>query len=448
MIWPDRNLALSVLVPSLLSMLLLVPGSGILWPALIVLDGAILLLALIDLTSLIGPSRLRAGRSCGMTASLGEPQAVEVTIINEGGRPRSLRVQDDLPDTFEADPREFLVRIPARGTATLDARVTPRRRGAFALRRVHVLEQSRWGLWQRSRKLPCETGVRVYPDVRQIARYTLLARRDRLSVIGLRRTRRVGTDHEFERLRDYSEGDEPRRIDWRATARRRRVTVRDYQTSQSQRVIFLIDSGRMMAGDTGGGLSPLDHAFNAMLMLAHVALVRGDQVGLMVYADRVRAYVPPTGGPRRIERLVHAVHDLFPKLVESRHDRAFVDLERRCRKRSMVVMMTNVFDEVGARQVLDHLGNVVGRHLPLGVFLRDADLFALADSGLDPPVDPDSTPEGTLFAPAAAAAMLNWRERVIGSLRQRGVLALDVAPDELTAPLINTYLDVKARHLL
>jgi uncharacterized protein (DUF58 family) len=290
--------------------------------------------------------------------------------------------------------------------------------------------------------------VRVYPDVRQIARYTLLARRDRLSVIGLRRTRRVGTDHEFERLRDYSEGDEPRRIDWRATARRRRVTVRDYQTSQSQRVIFLIDSGRMMAGDTGGGLSPLDHAFNAMLMLAHVALVRGDQVGLMVYADRVRAYVPPTGGPRRIERLVHAVHDLFPKLVESRHDRAFVDLERRCRKRSMVVMMTNVFDEVGARQVLDHLGNVVGRHLPLGVFLRDADLFALADSGLDPPVDPDSTPEGTLFAPAAAAAMLNWRERVIGSLRQRGVLALDVAPDELTAPLINTYLDVKARHLL
>jgi uncharacterized protein (DUF58 family) len=448
MIWPDRNLALAVLVPSLLSMLLLVPGSGVLWPALIVLDGAIVLLALIDLTSLIGPARLRASRSCGMTASIGEPQPVEVTILNDGRRARSLRVRDDLPDTFEADPQEFLVRIPAHGLANLDSRLTPQRRGSFTFRRVHVLEQSRWGLWQRSRRLPCETGVRVYPDVRQIARYTLLARRDRLSVIGLRRSRRVGTDNEFERLRDYSEGDEPRRIDWRATARRRKVTVRDYQTSQSQRVIFLIDSGRMMAGDTGEGLSPLDHAFNAMLMLAHVALVRGDQVGLMVYSDRVRAYVPPIGGPRRIDRLVHAVHNLFPMLVESRHDRAFVDLERRCRKRSMVVMMTNVFDEVGASQVLDHLGNVVGRHLPLGVFLKDVDLFALADSGLAPPIELGSTLEQSLFAPAAAAAMLNWRERVIGSLRQRGVLALDVAPDELTAPLINTYLDVKARHLL
>ncbi|QDV36791.1 DUF58 domain-containing protein [Tautonia plasticadhaerens] len=448
MIWPDRGLALAALVPGLISLLLLLPRPGVFWMALMALDSVLLALALIDLASLIGPARLRATRECGGTASIGEPHPVELTIVNEGRRPRGFRVRDDVPDPFEAGPPEFLVRIPPGGRATLDYRMTPHRRGSFALRRVYLLERSRWGLWQRSRWHPVESGVRVYPDVRQIARYTLLARRDRLGAIGLRRSRRVGTDNEFERLRDYSEGDEPRRIDWRATARRRRVTVRDYQNSQSQRVIFLIDSGRMMAGDTGDGLSPLDHAFNAMLMLAHVALVRGDQVGLMVYADRVRAYVPPTGGPRRIERLVHAIHDVFPMLVEPRHDRAVVELERRCRKRSLLVMMTNVFDEVGARQVLDHLGNVVGRHLPLGVFLRDADLFALADSGLDPAALPGSTPEERLFAPAAAAAMLNWRERVIASLRRRGVLALDVTPEELTAPLINAYLDVKARHLL
>jgi uncharacterized protein (DUF58 family) len=448
MIWPTRTLALIFLVPSLLSLAVLLPGSRVLWAALFGLDAVVLFIAVIDLTSLLPCLRLRAERRCGMTASIGEAHPVELSLVNEARRPRLVRVKDDVPESFEAIPAEFLVALPARGLATLDYRMTPRRRGAFALRRVYALEFSRWRLWQRSRRIAAETGVRVYPDVRQIDRYTLLARRDRLSVIGLRRSRRAGTDNEFERLRDYADGDEPRRIDWRATARRRKVTVRDYQVNQSQRVIFLIDSGRMMAGDTGGGLSPLDHAFNAMLMLAHVALVRGDQVGLMVYADRVRAYVPPSGGPKRIERLVHAVHNLFPMLVESRHDRAFVDLERRCRKRSLVVLVTNVFDEVGGRQVLDHLGNIVGRHLPLGVFLRDADLFSLADAGLDPLEDPGASAEQRLYAPAAAAAMLNWRERVIAAIRQRGALALDVLPDDLTAPLINTYLDVKARHLL
>ncbi len=271
------------------------------------------------------------------------------------------------------------------------------------------------------------TRVKVYPDIRQIGRYTLLARRDKLSAIGVRRSRRLGTDNEFERLRDYADGDEPRHLDWKATARRRKLTVRAHQANQSQRIIFLIDCGRMMAGDTGGGLSPLDHAFNAMLMLAHVALLRGDQVGLLAYSDRIRAYVPPGGGPTRINRLVHAVHDVFPELVEPRHDRAFVELERRCRKRSLVVLMTNVFDDVNARQVGDHLGNVVGRHLPLGVFLRDHDLFALADDA------PDAGPG--LYAGAVAASMLTWREQVLAGLRLKGALTLDVFPDDLTAPL-------------
>ena len=195
-----------------------------------------------------------------------------------------------------------------------------------------------------------------------------------------------------------------------------------------------------MAGDTGGGLSPLDHALNAMLLLAHVALIRGDQVGLLAFSDSVRAYVPPGGGANRIRRLVHSVHNLFPELVEPRYDRAFVELEKRCRKRSLVVLMSNLFDDVNAQIVADHLANLVGKHLPLGVFLRDRDIFNLADRA------PDHGPD--LYKGAAAAALLNWRERALTGLRMRGVLTLDVFPDELTAPLINQYLQIKARHLL
>jgi uncharacterized protein (DUF58 family) len=308
------------------------------------------------------------------------------------------------------------------------------------MEQVAALVSSRLGLWQRSVAWPTRTEVRVYPDIRQIARYTVLARRDRLSTLGVRRTRKLGTDNEFERLRDYIEGDEPRHMDWRATARRRKLTVRAHQVNQSQRLMFLIDCGRMMAGDTGGGLSPLDHALNAMLLLAHVALIRGDQVGLLAFSDGVRAYVPPSGGARRIERLVHSVHNVFPELVEPRYDRAFVELEKRYRKRSLVVLITNLFDDVHAQMVADHLGNLVGRHLPLLVLLRDHDLFALADDA----------PESGLgfYQGAAAAALLNWRERTLAGLRRRGVLTLDLFPDEMTAPLINRYLQIKARHQL
>ena len=341
-----------------------------------------------------------------------------------------------MPETFAAEPAEFLVGSRAGAAPTLAYTVVPRAPGDVRLRAAST-PWSPAGSASGSGRSPgrCETEVRVYPDVRQIARYTVLARRDRLSTLGVRRSRRLGTDNEFERLRDYIEGDEPRHMDWRATARRRKLTVRAHQVNQSQRLIFLIDCGRMMAGDTGGGLSPLDHAFNAMLLLAHVALIRGDQVGLLAFSDRVRAYVPPGGGPRRISRLVHSVHNVFPELVEPRYDRAFVELEKRCRKRSLVVLMTNLFDDVNAQIVADHLGNLVGRHLPLGVFLRDHDIFALADHA------PDQGPG--LYRGAAAAALLNWRERALAGLRLRGVLTLDVFPDDLTAPLINQYLQIK-----
>ena len=196
-------------------------------------------------------------------------------------------------------------------------------------------------------------------------------------------SRRLGTDNEFERLRDYIEGDDPRHLDWRATARRRKLTVRAHQHNQSQRIIFLIDCGRMMAGDTGGGLSPLDHALNAMLLLAHVALHParpGGAAGLLRPHPGLRS---PGGGPRAIRGWCTRCTTCSPNRVEPRYDRAFLELEKRCRKRSLVVLLTNLFDEVSGQIVAEYLGNLTGRHLPLGVFLRDHDLFALADHAPD-----------------------------------------------------------------
>jgi uncharacterized protein (DUF58 family) len=438
MIWPGRALGVALLVPALLSLVLFVSES--VWPLVLVVDAAVAMVALIDLVTLTGSGRLRVERQMGRVCSIGEPEDVELVVENLGRMARSMRLRDDVPDEFSAEPAAFQVAVPGRRRAILAYRFVPKRRGTYVFAQVDALVASRLGFWRAQYSWPLRAEVRVYPDIHQVARFTMLARRDRLSSMGVRRSRRLGTDNEFERLRDYIEGDDPRHIDWRASARRSKLTSRAFQHNQSQRIIFLIDCGRLMAGDTGDGLSPLDHAFNAMLLLAHVALIRGDQVGLLAFSDRVRAYVPPGGGPRRINRLVHGVHNVFPEMVEPRYDRAFIELERRCRKRSLVVLMTNLFDELSAQLAGEYLRNLTGRHLALGVFLRDHDLFAVADK---------APGEGLgLYQGAAAADLLNWRERVLAGLRLRGVLTLDVFPEELTALLVNRYLDIKARHLL
>ena len=299
--------------------------------------------------------------------------------------------------------------------------------------------RSKLGLWNTYRDYPVETTINVYPDMQQLSRYAVLARTNRLSLMGVRRTRRIGQDHEFERLRDYTPDDNYKHIDWRSTARRNKLTVRDFQTSQSQRLIFLIDCGRMMTNQSAG-ISLLDHALNAMLMLSYVALRQGDSVGMLGFSDQIHSFVPPCGGMNQMNRLLHASFDRFPSLVESRYDQAFLHLGAHCQKRSFVILVTNVIDHVNAQQIERYLSALAGRHLPLGVLLRDHQLFDAVER-----IDP--SPED-LYRTAAAAGILSWRKQVLRDLEHQGVLALDVFPENMTAPLVNKYLEIKARHLL
>ena len=175
-------------------------------------------------------------------------------------------------------------------------------------------------------------------------------------------------------------------------------------------------------------------------MLSYVALRKGDSVGLLCFADTIQRFVPPRGGMNQMNRLLHASFDRFPRLVESRYDEAFIYLNARCRKRSLVVLITNVIDEVNSNQVGRYLTRLVGHHLPLAVLLRDHGIF---DAAATEPID-----DQALFRAAAAAEIVSWRRNVLADLERQGVLSLDVFPEQMTAPLVNRYLEIKARHLL
>lgn len=436
-IYPGRRLVWLALVPALLTFGLLVMP-GLRWP-LAVLDGLLLLAVFADLLTLPRRSRLAVARQTGRVASLRKRHHVTLTVANQADRGYRLLVRDGVPRLLGPEPEELAVDLAGRTQVKLEYQLRPGRRGAFTLRHVHLKALSRFGLWQRFLDYPCETVIHVYPDLKQLAEYALLARTNRLNLVGVRRTRRIGLDNDFERLRDYTVDDNYKQIDWRATARRRKLTVKDFQSNQSQRVIFLVDCGRMMTNESSG-LSLLDHALNAMLMLSYVALRQNDAVGLIAFSDEIHSFIPPRNGMSQMNRLLHACFDRFPQLVESRYDQAFRYLAAHVRKRSLVVLVTNVIDEVNANQVERYLTNLVGRHLPLGILLRDPRLFE--------PLQVEHPLGDTFWQAAAAADILAWRHQVLHDLTSKGALTLDVFPEDMTAPLVNRYLEIKARHLL
>ncbi len=443
MLYPTRLLTRAVALPAAASLLLLVDVRP--WPALLAVDAVLLLLAVAD--ALAGWRRarqLQATVTTRGTWSLGRKEAIHVTLEWRGSRPLQLEVAPDVPATVRVED------VPARQTLAPMARLElvfaglAAARGAWQLRGVHVALPSPLGLWRRHLQLGVAQEVHTYPNLKQLADYALLARTDRLALIGVRRSRRLGGDTEFERLRDYHSDDALQRMDWKATARRDQLTVRDYQTNQAQRIVLLVDAGRMLTstarGADGVTRTLLDHTVDAALLLAWVAARQGDRVGLLAYADGIKRWVPPQGGPRHVTAMIHALHDLQAAPVESRHEDAFLLLERRERKRSLVVLLTHVLDDVNANHLEVHARLLAGRHLPLIVLVRDPDLHG----ALDPqPLDSEA-----FWRAGAAATLVQWRAGVIDRLRAAGALVIDCDASRLSAEVVSRYLDVKARHLL
>ena len=410
------------------------------WAFLILwMDAAAFLVVIVDLFALIRPCRLRVERVLTRVASLAKPHDVMLHISNLSNWSQNIDVRDDQPDGLIATPAEQTVEIPAGKRAEISYRLKASRRGEYQLENVYFRLHSWKNFWVRHLFRESISTLHVYPDMKQLAEYAILARTNRLSLIGVRRTRHIGQDNNFERLRDYNDGDNYKHIDWRSTARRQKLTVKQFQSDHSQRIVFMVDCGRMMTNEFQG-MSLVDYAFNSMLMLSYVALHQRDSVGLLCFSDHVHDYVPLQSGGSHMNRLLHASFDRFPQMVQSRFDTAFLHFSNHCRRRSMVVLITNVIDEVSANQVTDYLSNLSGRHLPVLALLRDHRIFDYADF---PDLD-----ENVLYRSAAAAQMLTWRNEVIRRMQRQGVLVVDAFPEQLTSPLVNQYLEAKAKHLL
>jgi uncharacterized protein (DUF58 family) len=434
---PSRVMVLLALVPVGLAAMVLVDRTMLL--TMLGADAVIALLAGLDALLAWRPL-VKVSRATPEVLSIGRTNAVTLTLASRARRDLTVLVRDDLFEDATSEELPLSVEVPALGKATARYHVRPNRRGAFQLGDHHVRYRSPLGLWIRQLRLSDKTDVKVYPDVQAVRTYDLLAVSNREQSL-FRSTPRRGGESEFERLREYRREDEFRAIDWKATARKGSIIAREYQLESNQSILFVIDGGRLMSAEADG-LSLFDHALNATLMLAHVAARNGDNVGLFSFADEVLAYAPVAAGHRAAQRIVRAGYRLHPELVESSYRVALEQLSSRVRKRAMVVVFTQVVDDVAAAELLRFTRGLSRRHLPLIIPFRDPDLENL--------LAPANAREDAvaLYTRAAAAEVAEWRNRLLMDLKKHGAHILDVLPRALTPALINRYLEIKARHLL
>ena len=368
--------------------------------------------------------------------SLGAENPVRVSVRNRSWRRVSFTVRDEAPEQFKIETRTMDGQVAPRGTWEHVYHVRPLRRGDYQFGDLTVRWLGPLGLVIRQAKVDAKGPVKVYPNLLDVRRYDLLLRRNRLQEMGLRTTRQFGEGTEFERLREYLPDDEYRRINWKATARKNFPVTTEYQTERSQQVIAVLDVGRMMQSPVAD-IAKLDYVVNAVLLLTYVATGKGDRVGLMSFADDVQHYLSPRQGRGQFYRALELLYAVEPQPVEPDYRKALAYLALKQRRRALVVVFTDLTGGVSLNALVAQLSMLARSSLPLLVTISDPDVVHA--SQMKP------TDSLGVYQRAAANQLLDERRVVLDSLRQRGVLTLDVPANQLSMSVINRYLELKGR---
>ncbi len=409
--------------------------------AVLIYDVALVLLAILDyFISRKLPEEFTITREFEKRFAIGDATLVKLHIENASPNEYQLKIKDEYPPELKlADSREAAFKIEAQSAADFIYNLTPPKRGKYKFGTVAVRFLSKIGLiWCQADSGVAES-IKVYPNMRRAREMALKA----LGAISFQAVQRKavlrGEGRDFESMRDYVRGDELRHISWTATARRSKLTTRQYQIERDQTILIALDAGRLMTGRIGDE-TKFDTAIHASLALMAAASRGGDNCGLLVFGRKVKKYLPPQKGFAHIDGVLEALHDLEPELIEPSYSRAFQFISAQSKKRSFVVILTDLVDKESSKELIASLKLLRPRHLPLVVTIGDRDLNAAVS---EKPLDIKD-----VFVQSAAEEIIFQRETALRAVETLGGLALDVTTNSLAPRLLETYLKVKERGLL
>jgi uncharacterized protein (DUF58 family) len=375
--------------------------------------------------------------------SIGRDNPVTINIrarqSDSGKKSRQFvyQIRDGAPQNLPGTPELISGSLANNHSQTSTYTVHPYQRGEYEWQGIQVRQLGRWGLaWQQWRVETAQTVV-VYPDL--IGLKALSIKLALQSSGAMRQARKRGIGTEFSELREYNIGDDPRSIDWKATARRNRPLIRVLEPEQEQTVIILLDRGRLMTANIQG-YQRFDFGLNATLALALTAIQRGDRVGIGVFDRYLTTWIPPQQGQNHFTRILDRVSRIQPELLEPDYLGAVTNILKQQSRRALVVIITDIIDDIASSELLTALGRLTPRYLPFCVTLRDPQVDLRArELASDIP---------GAYTQSVAIDLLYQRELAFANLKRKGVLVLDAPATKISNQLVDRYLQIKSRALL
>jgi uncharacterized protein (DUF58 family) len=383
---------------------------------------------------------IKAKRLLPERLSNGDQNKIQIILSNDYSFRAGIRIIDELPIQFQK--RDFLLRdiISSEEEHILHYFLKPVERGEYTFHNLNVFVTTPLNLVVRRVRIETQQMVKVYPSYFSLRKYDLLAYSNNLSESGNRKIRKIGQSVEFEQIREYVTGDDIRTINWKATARKGgQHMVNNYMDERSQQVYCIIDKGRVMKMPFEG-MTLLDYAINATLILTRVALLKQDRAGLVTFSESIGQVLPAERRAGQMNNILETLYDQKTQFGESNYEKLFALIRTRISQRSLIVLFTNFESLTGLQRQLPYIRSIAKSHLVLVVFFENTELRQLTDAPVNDIED--------LYIRTIAEKFMHEKQLMVKELQQHGIFTILTAPEHLTINTVNKYLELKARQAI
>lgn len=399
----------------------------------------LVLLWIIDIVITPGKRSLEVLRMCDDRFSLSADNEVRIKVRNNSRYNLTMELRDEIPQFFHV--KNGRVNLTAFKHNYCEGKycLIPQKRGEFQFGNIHCRYKGVLKLCVKSYIFEESRKYKVYPNLRDLKKYNLHANSKMRFLDGTQRERIYTIGTEFESLREYSEGDDYRKINWLATARVNKLIVNNYEPERNQQIFILTDCSRIMNSEING-IKKLDYAINSAFVLADATIKKGDNIGLAVFDDKVRCFIKPGKGPEQFKLIAESLYDIEENFVTADYAGVLTYLNLNHRRRSLLCIFTEIFNTAEAIAMASILKNSAKRHIPLIITIRDERLYETAGMDIENSED--------VFLKSASIKLVKEREKALKIFRNSGIACVDTAPDKLSIKVINKYLEMKAKLLV
>ncbi|MFA9389979.1 MAG: DUF58 domain-containing protein [Prolixibacteraceae bacterium] len=367
--------------------------------------------------------------------SNGDETKVVIYITNMHYFKLQLEVIDELPAQFQIRDFTSKFKLKPQQEKVLEYILKPKERGEYLFGYTNVYVSSPIGLWSRRIKFGTNsTKVLVYPSFMQMRKYEFLAISNQLVNAGIKKVRRADSFSEFDQIKEYVVGDNYRTVNWNATARRSKLMVNQYQEERSQQIFNIIDKGRTMQMPFEG-MTLLDYAINSSLILANTALLKYDKTGLITFNQKVGTFLKAERGNKTIAKILEVLYNQKTEYLESDYSYLSAFIRRNISHRSLLILYTNFETTTSLQRQLNYFKHLAKNHLLLLVFFENTEVKSYS-----------KTKAGSLeeiYLKTVAEKFVHEKKLIVRELKKHGILSILTKPEDLSAQLINKYLEIK-----